>query len=711
MGRGGGDTACGCWGHPRRLPHRCCRFVTYLVGQSVYHRFPPNAVSIDLLPVSGLDLSVLVAVLLGTLVLFYLSEAFGWSFGGLVVPGYLASVLLVSPAAGATVVAEAFLTLAVVVLISDGLALTGLWSRFFGRERFLLIVVVSILVRQSSEIWLWPSILAEQERWLGFTLLQPVEAHSVGLVLVPLTANALGKGSLRTGLIQLVVPTLLAWLLLRDVLLPGTNLSFSAMSLTYEDASLDFLQSARAYFVLLSGAFLATRFNGAFAWSSGGILIPALLGLAWYEPARVLTTFAEAIVIALVFQAIRRVPVARHWNLEGARKLALLFLLCAGLRLGLAWAHELGLLLQTREFSGLGYLISALVALKILQSGSVPKVVLPALGTSLLAFGGGLTAAWGMEQVFPADQSSGSVGIEPPTARLLLRPEGVVEYARVRTRLDPERSPSIHLPASRLAGWRELWRQVEAGLGEGAAALPTPPGDWLALRSGAGTFGGRRWYIVHEPTERLDEVAGWGVGLVRQGALGPALVVEKPWADAEIARGAIARCIEVDCAILYLSGMELPTGTDDARAAWAAALQRPVETLHAAPPVAAALAVEAPALGLGAAVEEALRLAPESWAASASELEFLTSTLVPAMANWASGAGTLAELRDLAGVLDYSVIQTTGCGPRPCLLVAPQHAGPVVVVRQEGRPVLATASHPLREVGTLKIALGVFEST
>ena len=64
-----------------------------------------------ILPVSGLDLSLTIVILAGVGVLLYLSEALGWAFCGLTSPGYISSILAISPAAGFTVAVEALVTL------------------------------------------------------------------------------------------------------------------------------------------------------------------------------------------------------------------------------------------------------------------------------------------------------------------------------------------------------------------------------------------------------------------------------------------------------------------------------------------------------------------------------------------------------------------------------------------------------------------------
>src|SRR3954465_986681 len=168
---------------------------------------------LNIFPRSGFDQSVTTPVLLGVLVSWFFTETYGWIFAGLVVPGYLAAVFLLNPASGVIDVVEAFITFGIARAIGETLPRTGLMSRVFGRERFFLVVLVSVLVRLAVEAWALPTFLPR----LTF-------AFSIGLVVTPLLANACWKTGLVRGIIQNGVPTLIVYLLLRYVLVPHTNL-------------------------------------------------------------------------------------------------------------------------------------------------------------------------------------------------------------------------------------------------------------------------------------------------------------------------------------------------------------------------------------------------------------------------------------------------------------------------------------------------------
>ena len=95
-------------------------------------------------PAGGLDQSIVLAVLIGVWVTLLFTETLGWVFVGLVVPGYLASVLVVQPTAAAIIVAEGLATYVLARGLAYGLAPTKVWQPFFGRDRFFLIVVVLV---------------------------------------------------------------------------------------------------------------------------------------------------------------------------------------------------------------------------------------------------------------------------------------------------------------------------------------------------------------------------------------------------------------------------------------------------------------------------------------------------------------------------------------------------------------------------------------
>src|SRR5689334_2125076 len=92
---------------------------------------------LDFFPATGLDSSLITAVLVGLYVRFFFTEAFGWTFSGLVVPGYLASVAVVLPVSAFVTVGEALVTLLCVQGLCAVLSRARLGTPAFGRDRFI----------------------------------------------------------------------------------------------------------------------------------------------------------------------------------------------------------------------------------------------------------------------------------------------------------------------------------------------------------------------------------------------------------------------------------------------------------------------------------------------------------------------------------------------------------------------------------------------
>lgn len=332
---------------------------------------------LQLFPVSGFDRSTTTPVLIGVLVSWLFTEAFGWVFAGLVVPGYLAAVFLLDPRAGLVDVVEAFLTYGLARLLGEHLSRTGITSRVFGRERFLLVVVCSVLVR----------LLVEGAILPRFAPYAAVQFFSIGLVVVPLAANACWKTGLARGLVQNGVPTLIVYLFLRFVLIRWTNLSLAGFELATEDVAASFLSSPKAYILLLTGAVIAASANVLDGWDFNGILIPALLALVVIEPVRFVATFVEAVVLVIVTTLLLRTTPLGRANIEGPRRIVLFFCVDYALRFCFAWV--MGSRVSGGDVvgsMGFGYLLPTLLAVKMAQKRSVALVLVPTVHVSIVSF-------------------------------------------------------------------------------------------------------------------------------------------------------------------------------------------------------------------------------------------------------------------------------------------------------------------------------------
>lgn len=513
----------------------------------------------------GIDQSILIAVWIGVFVLLFLTESIGWVNAGLVVPGYLASVLIFSPAAAAAVMFEGVLTFLIARAISDAFARSFAGVEFFGRDRFFLIVVVSVGVRQGSELFLLP----EFARWIddhwGTTLALDRSLASIGLVLVPLTANCFWKLDLPRGLLQVGVPTAITYLIVAFVLLPWTNLSYAHHELTYEDGALDFLGSPKSYLILLTSAYLASRFNLDYGWDYNGILVPGLLALTWFEPTRVLSTLIEALILLFLAKRVVRLPKIRSLNLEGPRRVAMVFTLSVMVRALLAFTiGERSPNVHAYDVFGFGYLLSSLLAAKMIQAKAIGRVIMPAAQVSLVGFVAGSLVGFAFELAMPSSAAAPHSASDETIVRArVLRersPENAMARAGARTlfrvpdaRVDPYSQLDVEIASALMSDHMDATTNLERAARAQGLGVVVEPSD----------RGRRGFVLLREDSERLDEVRGFDTVLLRPGATGPLLEVPRPHREPAAMAGAVAMCHRLDCGAIIVRGVELlerPTG-------------------------------------------------------------------------------------------------------------------------------------------------------
>ncbi|MGH7295351.1 MAG: poly-gamma-glutamate biosynthesis protein PgsC/CapC, partial [Polyangiaceae bacterium] len=221
---------------------------------------------LHLFPESGLSRSIITTVFVGLVVMVFMNEAFGWVFSGLVVPGYLAPILLIQPWSALIIVIEALLTHGLVRFFSDTLSRAGPrglgpWREFFGRDRFFAYLLFGVLIRAVGEGFLFHAIGALLNDKLGLSIDYRNNFYSVGLIVVPLLGNMFWKPGIRRGLVPVGVSIGLTYAVIRYVLIPCTNFSISSFELSYGYYATTSTGHTKAYLVLLVSAYLASRAN------------------------------------------------------------------------------------------------------------------------------------------------------------------------------------------------------------------------------------------------------------------------------------------------------------------------------------------------------------------------------------------------------------------------------------------------------------------
>jgi hypothetical protein len=518
----------------------------------------------------GLESNLLVPVLLGVLVNFALTEAWGWDFVGVVVPGYLSAVALVEPVVAGVVLVEATLTWAMARLLDAGATRAGLWYPVFGRDRFYFLLVVSIFARLIVE-GAAPALLAFGA--LAWPRLADFrgETFGIGLVLVPLAANRFWRAGLASGLFQLGIEVGVVRLLLAGLILV-TNYSLSGFELGFDRVALAFFASPLTQLALLLTAAIASHFNRRFGWDSHGILVPALLALVVTAPLKVAATLAEAIAIVVAMTALVRLPWLRRANLEGARRVVACFVVGAFIKVLVATVMGRAAPgYRVTELFGFGYLLPSLLAERVLARSNLPLVLVPTAQTAML--GMPLAAVMGLLIAWLSPVTS------PPRAA-----EDRQHYATLA------QAVAAHAVVGRAHAGNDVAAlvgrlargAVTADTGDGYVLAADPAVRGLVARPARGGQGAALEVIVVAPgDEELADVAA------RDAAhSGASLVVAAPGTTTEIALAALggtpttARAARDDGSAASIGSLEVPL-----RAALEEAA--PVTPYRAPPPAAA----------------------------------------------------------------------------------------------------------------------------
>ncbi|MDN7138102.1 poly-gamma-glutamate biosynthesis protein PgsC/CapC [Pseudidiomarina sp. 1ASP75-14] len=340
---------------------------------------------LEIFPTGGLASSVVTTVWIGVTVVAFMNLRYGTTLSGLVVPGYIVPLLLVKPGSAVVIVVESIITYLLTRAVADRLLVRFGLGEFFGRDRFFMLILMSVLVRVTFDAFL----LVELDEFLlqrGVDYEFRSSLHSFGLIIIALSANQFWNSGLKRGVSTLMIHLAVTYAIVSFILIPLTNFNISTLGYMYEDVASNILASPKAYIILITAAFLASRLNLRYGWDFNGILIPSLLALQWYNPLKIATTFVEAFVILACAIGLLKLPMIRNQNIEGARQLLLFFNISFVYKLILGYIIVIWFPAQKiTDLYGFGYLLATLLAIKMYQKNIAIKMTRTTVQTSLIA--------------------------------------------------------------------------------------------------------------------------------------------------------------------------------------------------------------------------------------------------------------------------------------------------------------------------------------
>ena len=342
--------------------------------------------TLPLFPEGSLDSSVVTTVWIGVLVCTFFNMRFGWTFSGLVVPGYLVPLMLAKPWSAVAIVIVAIAAYLQFYFVSEVLSKWGVWDNFFGRDRFFGLLLSGVIARLAFDAVIFPVVGDYLDSSFGIEFDYRNNLQSFGLIVVTLLANQFWKPGLRKGFIHFSIILGISYVLVRFVLLEYTNFSIANLQFMYEGISESLVASPKAYIILLTAAFIASKFNLFYGWDFNGILLPSLLALQLYDPSKIFTSFVEAIVVYSLASLILQAPLFKHSSIEGAKKLAFFF------NVSFFYKLILGYFIvtyfpsyQVSDYFGFGYLLPTLMAVKMHDKKILVRFTVTTLSTAIFA--------------------------------------------------------------------------------------------------------------------------------------------------------------------------------------------------------------------------------------------------------------------------------------------------------------------------------------
>ncbi len=504
---------------------------------------------LTIFPTGGLASSIITTVWVGIIVISFYNLRFGTTLSGLVVPGYLIPLFIVKPISAWVIIGESIITYLISRLLVEKLFIKLGLGEMFGRDRFFILILVSILVRVLFDAWLLPDVAV----WLAEAG-APYELrsglYSLGLIIIALSANLFWNGGLKTGAYTLTVYLLTTWLIVQYLLIPLTNFNISTLGYMYEDLTSSILASPKAYIILVTAAFVASRLNLRYGWDFNGILIPSLLALQWYSPLKVLTTFVEAFVILLGAHLFLKLPIFRQLNIEGARKILLFFnvgfiyKILLGFAI-VAWFPEY----KISDYYGFGYLLSTLIAIKMFDQEIAIRMTRTTLQTSLITVLIASVVGFSLTLFTPTPTLSDTViHQQRPLYTAHDNLEAYVDQTRKLSYQSETQQQLIPLSAAQFQQFKTLFNELKT-------IAQTPDPTQLQQLSAQAELTGyqlawveERFIVIHDATP----ARGWGFFIVDTQAT-TELTVEVPRAIDEINIASIADKLFLSLNARYLA--------------------------------------------------------------------------------------------------------------------------------------------------------------
>ena len=310
---------------------------------------------------------------------------FGWVLSALVAPGYLVPLLFLRPWAVVVIIFESLITYFIVRSFSGVLSRSGYAGALFGRDRFFAFIIVSVIVRVVFDGWLLLQLGEHLNDTYGIDFDYQNNLHSFGLIIISLLANLFWKTGVLKGIFPLSINIGVTYAIVRYVLIEYTNFRLSGVGYMYEDIAASILASPKAYIILITVAFLASRMNLHYGWEFHGILIPSLIALQWYQPEKVLITMVEALIILFASRWLLSAPVFKNTTMEGGRLLFLCFTISFIYKIALSyfilWVAPAA---KITDYFAFGYLLSTLMAVKMYEKDIAPRLSRSVLQISLI---------------------------------------------------------------------------------------------------------------------------------------------------------------------------------------------------------------------------------------------------------------------------------------------------------------------------------------